>query len=123
MTIKPFLPFILALTSLIVSCLPKTSCNQLPNAFSAYDEALLQIESADFRISESVNTSKSSWIRNASYYSCDGQTGYFIIETDKKKYVHSGLPYTVWKQFEDAKSFGKFYNEKVKYNYAVQLTK
>lgn len=122
MTTKP-LAIVLLLTILSISCSHKINCEQIPNSFSTYDEALLQIESAHFEISESVNTSKSSWIKNASYYSCDGQTGYFVLGTSKKQYLFSNMPYMVWKQFENAESFGKFYNEQIKNKYHFQLTK
>ena len=123
MTTKLLSTFVLLLTILSISCSHTTNCKQLTNTFSTYDEALLQIESAHFEVSESANTSKSSWIKNAFYYSCDGKKGYFVLETRKKQYLYSNLPYTVWKQFENSESFGKFYHEEIKHKYLFQLMK
>jgi len=95
-------------------------CNSLGN-FKTYDEAISKVKSTDFKISESVATDKSSWIRGASYYSCDGQTGYLIIETDNRSYIHSGVPVSVWKEFKDAESFGSHYDHNIKGRYRLNL--
>ena len=106
-----------------ISCSQKKNCDNLPKTFTNYNNAVEQIKSLDFEISESVNTSKSSWIRNASYYSCDGHTGFFILTTNNKEYLFSNLPYDVWKNFETAKSFGEFYNKEIRNKYILKLSK
>ena len=89
-------------------------CNQLPEHFNSYSEAISFVKNASFKFTDQVNTSKSSWIRSASYYSCDGQTGYFIISTDNKEYIHKNVPIEVWKQFKNASSFGSIYDYSIK---------
>ena len=111
------------LTLILTSCTTKTSCDQLSNQFSSYDEAISKIKSADFKINETANTSKSSWIKNASFFSCDSNTGYFILETFKQEYLYSELPYSLWKEFKSAESFGSYYNQKIKNNYIFLLSK
>ena len=105
------------------SCSQKTSCDNLSINFKTYDKAAIEIKSADFKIEESVNTSESSWINSASYYSCDGETGYFILVANGKEYIHSGVPYLVWGKFKTAKSFGSFYNKYLKHKYTLLLNK
>jgi len=123
MKIKIFFSIILTLSIFIVSCSQKGSCEQLSKQFETYDKAVEKIKLTVFKIEESVNTSKSSWIKNASYYSCDGQIGYFILETSKKEYLHADLPYQVWTEFKSAESFGSFYNENIRDKYNLNLTK
>lgn len=123
MRIKLFLKFFFLPFLFFISCSQKESCDNLPKTFTAYDEAFEQIKSANFKISESVNTSKSSWIRNASYYSCDGLTGFFILETSEKEYLFSDLPYYVWRNFATAESFGSFYHQKIRNKYTVHIEK
>lgn len=84
MNTKIFFAFIVLLAFIFNSCSQKTSCDQLPETYSTYAEAVRQIKSAQFKIKESVNTSKSSWIKNAYYYSCNEKTGFFIFETAQK---------------------------------------
>jgi hypothetical protein len=108
---------------LLSSCQTKQSCNQLSTDNKSYDEVLTEIKSLDFKIIDNVNTSNSSWIRAASFYSCDGKTGYFILRTDKKEYLHASLPYSVWIEFKNAKSFGKYYNKSIKNTHSIELTK
>lgn len=105
------------------SCRTKDCCDNLPTQFSSYDQAVSKIESSEFKIKEEANTSKSSWIKNASYYSCNGLTGYFILETSKIKYLYSDLSYQKWKEFKAAESFGSFYNENIRDKYNFDLTK
>lgn len=108
---------------IISSCRRKGNCDKLPTQFSSYDQAVSKIESSDFKIKEEANTSKSSWIRGASFYSCDGNTGFYIIQTDKQEYLYINMPYSVWAEFKNSESLGKFYNENIKHRYILQLTK
>ena len=95
------------------------NCTELPNKYNSYEEALSKISKASFKISESVNTSESSWIRSAKYRSCDGLTGFLLIGTDDREYIHKGIPVSVWNSFRKASSFGSFYNEHIKHRYRL----
>lgn len=106
----------------ISSCRRKDICDKIPTQFSSYDQAVSKIESSDFKIKEEANTSKSSWIRGASFYSCDGNTGFFILQTDKKNYLYTDIPYSVWTEFKNSESLGKYYNEYIKHHYIFQLS-
>lgn len=103
------------------ACSQKTNCELLPKQFSTYQEAAKKIKSASFKVSEDANTSKSSWINSASYYSCDGNTGYFIFVAKGKEYIHTGVPYSVWERFKNAESFGSFYDKNIKHKYTLLL--
>lgn len=117
LTMIKFLSFLFFL-SLTHSCSAQ-NCTELPTKFSSYEEAVSKISKASFRVSESVNTSKSSWIRSAKYRSCDGQTGFLIIGTDSKEYIHKDVPLSIWNNFRKASSFGSFYNENIKNRYKL----
>jgi len=97
------------------------NCEQLPKSYDSYDGALSLIRSAEFQFKDEANTSKSSWIRGAKYYSCDGKTGYFILITDSKEYLHDGMPLDVWEGFKNAESYGKYYNDYIKHKYFFKL--
>lgn len=107
--------------SLFSSCRQNNNCDKLPKRFTSYAEAISKIESSKFEIKEEVNTSKSSWIRGASFYSCDGNIGFFILQTTKQKYLYSNMPYDLWIEFKNAESFGKFYNDKIKHQFIFKL--
>ncbi|MEP7319331.1 MAG: KTSC domain-containing protein [Panacibacter sp.] len=95
------------------------TCSDLPTSFKSYNEAIKKIENANFKISESVNTSKSSWIRSSRYYSCEGKFGYLVFTTDTHKYVHKNVPIEIWNQFKVASSLGSYYNAYIKYKYQL----
>ncbi len=103
------------------SILSDFDCDDMQSNFTTYDEAKEVIEGTVFRIEETVNTSKSSWVRGASYYSCDGITGFFLILTDSQDYLHSDVPVNVWKGFKNAESFGSYYNKFIKNQYPFTL--
>jgi len=96
-------------------------CNNLPIQFNTYDEAKSSISQASFQIQETVDTRKSSWIRGATYYSCDGRTGYFLLGTDKKEYLFQGMPLAVWEGFKKADSFGDYYNAFIRGRFPLSL--
>lgn len=114
-----FLSIILLLGTLQITC--GQDCNKLSTSFKSYTEASQLIKSSTFKTHESVNTSKSSWIRGASYYSCDSQKGFLIIKTDNGEYVHQNVPVEVWRSFKNASSFGSYYNNFIKGNYRLTL--
>jgi hypothetical protein len=97
------------------------SCDDLPTSFASYTEAMDRIRSASFRMAEEQNTDESSWVRGAEYYSCDGASGFFIIRTDDREYIHFDVPVAVWQGFKDASSFGTYYNANIKRRYRLGL--
>lgn len=98
-------------------------CEKLQENFTSYNEAKSKIEKAYFNFTDKVNTSKSSWVTNAKFYSCNNQDGYFILETSKKNYIFQGLPISIWKDFKSAESFGSYYNKFIRGKYRLILEK
>jgi hypothetical protein len=96
-------------------------CSIIDDHFDTYENALKVIKSSDYKFSDDCNTSKSSWIYEADFYSCDGKTGYLIIETKSKNYIHNGVPIGMWNKFKNADSFGKYYNQNLKGRYQLNL--
>ncbi len=96
-------------------------CSKLPATFQSYDQAVELVRSSEFKIDETVNTSKSSWIRGAEYYSCDGITGFFILTTDKQDYIYRDMPVEIWEGFKNADSFGSYYNSHIKGKWLMEL--
>lgn len=112
--------FALLLQISFVSC-SSQDCKQIPSHFNTYEQAISFIKKVTFKYKDVVNTSKSSWLRSASFYSCNGITGYFILRTDNKEYLHTGVPLTLWKQFKNAPSFGSFYDRNIRGRYRFNL--
>ena len=112
--------FALFLFIIITSCSGK-NCNEIQNSFKNYDQAKEIVLSSDFKIKEDTDVSNSSWINSAKYFSCDGQSGFFIITTGNKTYIHQDLPIEVWEQFKNGNSKGSFYSRNIKGNYRVEL--
>jgi KTSC domain len=97
------------------------SCKDIPIHFNSYEAAIHFVKNAEFKFRDEANTSKSSWIRSASYYSCDGRTGYFILETDKREYIHASVPIEIWKDFKNAESLGGFYDHNIRKRFRFNL--
>lgn len=105
-----------------ISKIQGQTCQQLPEIFSSYKQAFEMIKQADFKIEDSVDCSVSSWVKEASFYSCDGKTGYFILKTKNgNEYLHTGLPIKVWNEFKNASSFGSYYNRQIKGKYQLKI--
>ena len=112
--------FSLLLILFTFSC-KSQDCDTIPNSFNNYQEATNIIYDTSFHFSDTVNTSKSSWIRSAKYYSCDNQYGFLILETDKKTYVFQNIPKHKWEGFKQTSSFGKYYNSNIRGRYQLNL--
>ena len=103
----------------IVGC--KTGdCNAL-GKFSSYEDAISKVKSASFNVTETLDAERSSWIKDVSYYSCDGLSGYLILKTSEKEYIHYGVPSKVWESFKGASSLGSFYDHFIRGRYGLVL--
>lgn len=80
-----------------------------------------QIKVAEFKINETIDTRRSSWIRGLSYFSCDGKSGFMIMKTDSKSYIHQNVPIDIWNEVKNAESFGSYYNDKIKHLYQLSI--
>jgi hypothetical protein len=97
-------------------------CKKLPQAFSSYAQAMSLVKSSTFQIKESANTSGSSWMTSAKYYSCDGSKGYLIYTTNRNyEYIHQGVPKYIWEGFKSASSKGSYYDHNIKGKYKLPL--
>lgn len=98
-----------------------SDCTKIFLPFKTYQEALNTVEAVEFKYTDEAATSESSWIRGAQFYSCDGNSGYMIFQTDSKEYIHQDMPLYVWEEFKNAESFGAYYNKNIKHNYRVVI--
>ena len=96
-------------------------CDKLSVPFGDYESAVSLIQKSSFEVSDTCDTSKSSWIVAAEYNSCDGIKGFFIVSTRRNKYIHQNIPIVVWKGFKKANSFGRYYNVNIKGRYPLKL--
>lgn len=118
---KYFKLFLLIFTFFISSSCSGQDCKVLKNNFDTYESALKIIKSSDFKIYENCDTSKSTWIYNAEYFSCNKKTGFLLIKTKLKTYIHKEVPIGKWNEFKRAKSFGSYYNRNIKSRFQLIL--
>ncbi len=116
---KPYLLSII-LSTILFSCNGQ-DCSKIPQTFQTYAEAKRTIAATNFALTENLNTSKSSWIRSAQFFSCDSRKGFMIFKTDKEEYIHQDLPISIWNNFKQAVSFGSFYSSNIKKKYQLKL--
>lgn len=90
-------------------------------AFDSYEDAIIWVRSNDNLTRDSVNTSKSSWIRAAEYYQDNSGYGFLILDMKGKEYIWEGIPKNVWLGFKRADSFGKYYHRNIKDRYYMEL--
>jgi hypothetical protein len=114
---KKIIAFLIFMT--VSSC--GNNCKQIPNSFSNYDQAKEIVLSSNFKLTDIADVSGSSWITSAKYFSCDGLSGFFVIETGNRTYIHQDMPYEVWGNFKNADSKGSFYSRNIRGNYRLKL--
>ncbi len=116
---KIFLIIVLILFSCSKEKQNISDCSEIKLPFKTYLQATNTIKSIDFKFNDEADTSQSSWIRSAKYYSCDGKMGYMVYTTDKKEYIHLDVPIEIWEEFKNAESFGRYYNNNIKHKYKL----
>ena len=114
---------LLLLFFISINSYSQTDCDQLPTTFSSYNQALNLVSNANFSFIDNVNTSRSTVIQGAKYFSCDNRSGFLIIGVNNQRYIYQGVPINVWNNFKTASSFGSFYNSYIKNNYQLRLAR
>jgi hypothetical protein len=105
----------------VFSAWTQTPCGNLPSHFANKETAIQAVIHAEFPLNEQYNSAKTSWIRSASYFSCDLKTGYFIFSTVDKVFIHKGMPLALWNAFKTAPDPGKYYNRHIKNKFTLIL--
>lgn len=114
------IPFAVAFLLLLSFAGHAQSCINLPDKFYSYSQAIEAIQNATFKSTDKLPYDKSSWIISATYYTCEGYTGYLVYTTDKgKEYVHEKIPIRVWTEFKNASSSGSYYVHNMKGKYRL----
>lgn len=97
-----------------------TNCDKLPHSFKSAAAALVRIDSSTFRFRESIDLSRFRTPRSATYYSCDGKTGFLVVqETTDSRVIYSDIPKTVWENFINSDDPFDFYAHHVKAIYST----
>jgi hypothetical protein len=96
-------------------------CKTISETFSSYEQAVKAISNSTFSYTDKVNTSSSSWIRSATFKSCDGKIGFLIIGTDSNPYIHQNVPISLWQNFKRASSYGSFYTRLIKNKFKLSV--
>ena len=113
---------LLFLPLFFISCSGQ-NCEALPGSYNSYEEATNQIRQSQFTFEEELKSidNESSWITGAEFYSCDGSTGYLIIEMQGKHYLFNNFPKSEWQEFKGSESKSKFYHEFIRGKYNFEL--
>jgi hypothetical protein len=99
------------------------NCLHTTSNWNSEKEAVSAIEASNFRITETVPGDVSSWMVDATFYSCNQDFGFMIVKSDKKTFVHQGVPTQVWEAFKSANSKGGYYNFYIKNKFRIETKK
>lgn len=94
-------------------------CSNILEGWKSDKQAISKIQKTSFETSESISPDNSAWMTGAHFYACDSESGFLIVEADKKVFVHQEVPTVIWTALKDAKSVGGFYNFYIKNNYKL----
>ena len=97
----------------------KIDCDEVPELFPDFDSATNLIRNLSWKYSDDVVFNNSSWIKSAEFYSCDKETGYFIMCTENKCYIHDYVELNVWEDFKNSSDPGYYYNHFMRGNYQM----
>ncbi|AHW61778.1 hypothetical protein FH5T_08190 [Draconibacterium orientale] len=114
--------FLFSCLLFFITAIQAQTCKDLPTHFNSYNEAVSKVEKTTFKVKDKITCYGSSWISKATYHSCDGDTGYFILYAQNgNSYIHKGVPLSVWEKFKSADSFGSYYSKYIKGKYQLKI--
>ena len=95
-------------------------CSTIQEDWKSEKEAISYIESTIFLSSESLTPNEESWLTSAHFYTCNEETGYLIIKSNRKTFIHQEVPVGIWNSLKEAKTIGGYYNFYIKNNYKLE---
>lgn len=99
------------------------NCLHTTSSWNSEKEAISAIEASSFRVTETIPGEIASWMVDATYYSCNLDFGFMIVNSSKKTFVHQGVPAQVWEAFKSARSKGGYYNFYIKNKFRIETKK
>jgi hypothetical protein len=72
-----------------------------------------QLEKTKFEMKQEMRTFNLFGLKEAKFYSCDGETGYMVVEKNSKTEVFRNVPLKVWKEFRLAKSSDAYFVDNI----------
>lgn len=97
-------------------------CAELPKTFSTTVQAMHMVKQIVFPYTDRITTERSSWVKSATFYSCDRKVGFFLMTTKTgKEYLFQDMPVALWEKFKQADSYGEFYNKNIRNRYQLKV--
>ena len=94
--------------------------DQIQGNWKSEKEAVKYIENNTFLSSESVIPDENSWMTSAHFYTYNQKSGYLIIKSKKKTFVHQEVPIEIWNALKEAKTMGGYHNFYIKNYYKLE---
>ena len=92
-----------------------TDCHLLKPPFESQEKGIESIESATFRFEQQMNISRYKIPNAAHFYSCDGTTGFLIVnESAEVKKLYIKVTKDIWDEFVASNDPIGFYQNKIK---------
>ncbi|MCC5931834.1 MAG: KTSC domain-containing protein [Cyclobacteriaceae bacterium] len=95
----------------------KFTCADLPDHFANVETALDFIRNCRFEFEEAFEALAVRGIRNVSYHSCDKESGYLVLVTHDRTFIHKEVPIKIWEAFKYAESIETYYRLNIKFTY------
>jgi hypothetical protein len=104
---------LLLVSGCVISCRPQ-KCNNIPEDFGSYSNAIDFLNSTSFSLRDSVSLYSDGIPVSVNYYSCDRETGFFYwnkhLYTEQ---LYENVPLSIWKEFSRSAYKEDFYKSNI----------
>lgn len=80
------------------------NCEQFMRQAKSEDYDVSVLGSLHFQTKDSFETLSERGVREAYFFSCDGDKGFLLIKTHEKRVIYQRIPLSIWQEFKDAPS-------------------
>jgi hypothetical protein len=94
-----------------------TNCDSLQLNGLPVDKMIQIIKNSAFRFDQQFKISRLSGIRGGNYYSCDGKSGFLMVDVDKEIELYVDVPKSTWDEFLLSPDLDGFYERNIKNSY------
>lgn len=95
----------------------KCSCKELQNNTPSQKELVDTLEKSELDFKPTIQTTYVRGVLSASYYYCDEDHGFLLINLHDEELLYKDVPLQTWFELKFSDSSNLYYKDEIKYNF------
>ena len=93
------------------------ACSAEQQAVISQKALIKLLKKSDMEFTSSIENVAVRGMQNATYYQCEGKSGFLLVKLHDKEILYKDVPLKIWFELKFADSIQSYYKDQIKYNY------